>query len=624
MRMMTWRKPSEALGWWIFLACLVMYGLSVVMSVLQVEPGEGWVEFIFKPSTDAMIGLGIGGSVPFHENAFWALITANYLHADILHIGMNMLCLLEMMPIVVQQFGRSRTFVIYTLSGIAGSLGSVALGEHYSLGASGCIFGLFGAQVAYGLRVGGEDGWRPAKDNLLWFLLSLGLGLTFFDDISNGGHLGGFAGGFLVALALGAGNKEKHFRATQQGSLALVALTAAGLATGTGLGSWITYKAIEDRAAHVSLLENRRAAETDEKLRQEPDNAAALYSRGYRAYMQQNSQAALDDFARAADLDPSYANLVSKANALYVLQRHGDAVEAYDKAIAASPASIAARIYRADSLQQLGRIDEATAEHRQIIHIQPENGEDFANRGVSFHHLQEWDKAIADYDTALTKDPALVHVYFERANIRLNRDDFAGAVADYSASLQHTPENTQAYGFRAGAFFLLQEWDKAILDYNLAIAAEPTASDLYFGRGLAFIAKNDFQAAIADFDTVIKKTRGNHEAYRFRGAIHSELEQHQKAIDDYTIAITHMPADAQSLNGRAWALFKLDRAAEGLPDVERSLALDPNLAAALDTRGHIFEAMGERDKAIADYRASLEKDPSQETSRQGLRRLGAP
>jgi rhomboid protease GluP len=146
--------------------------------------------------------LGMGGLIPLRSGQWWTLLTATYLHGDVLHILFNMLWLRDMGFQVEREYGASRFLLIYTFAGLAGSLLSALVGTPYSVGASGAIFGLFGALIFYGWHRGGTFGSAIFRRTLFWAGLLFVYGLAGA-NVDNWGHLGGLLGGFLLAVLLG-------------------------------------------------------------------------------------------------------------------------------------------------------------------------------------------------------------------------------------------------------------------------------------------------------------------------------------------------------------------------------------------------------------------------------------
>ncbi|HZC14484.1 MAG TPA: rhomboid family intramembrane serine protease, partial [Thermoleophilaceae bacterium] len=154
-------------------------------------------------------GGGLGESTLLTEGAlsrdavadgeYWRLVTSGFLHAGFFHLLFNMFSLYILGSLLEPAIGRLRFALIYFVSLLAGSFGALLVEpDALTVGASGAIFGLMGAAVVV-MRNRGVD--LMASGLPLW--LGLNLVITFvIPGISIGGHLGGLAGGVLVALVL--------------------------------------------------------------------------------------------------------------------------------------------------------------------------------------------------------------------------------------------------------------------------------------------------------------------------------------------------------------------------------------------------------------------------------------
>jgi membrane associated rhomboid family serine protease len=159
--------------------------------------------------TPAAPGAGIGRFTydwglypPFVAHGeWWRLITGGFLHAGLLHLGMNMFVLWTVGVILEPAIGAARYLVSYVVSLVGGALGVVLLfgpSQGMTVGASGAIFGLFGLLVVYQLT----RGVNPLQSGLGAIVL-LNLLFTFaIPGISIGGHIGGLVAGGLVGAIL--------------------------------------------------------------------------------------------------------------------------------------------------------------------------------------------------------------------------------------------------------------------------------------------------------------------------------------------------------------------------------------------------------------------------------------
>ena len=184
----------------IVVLCFALYVLSLALDLQATMTFNGLFD-ILSPSSEALYKLGMGGRIPWLAGEWWTLITATYLHANVLHILFNMVWLRRTGAWVEELFGASRFVMIYTFSGLVGSATSVLAGTPFFIGASGAIFGLFGALIYYGLHRGGTFGSAIFKQIAILAVIAFVFGLVM-TNVDNWGHVGGFMGGLLAAIAL--------------------------------------------------------------------------------------------------------------------------------------------------------------------------------------------------------------------------------------------------------------------------------------------------------------------------------------------------------------------------------------------------------------------------------------
>lgn len=130
------------------------------------------------------------------DGDYYRLVTSAFLHYGLLHIGFNMWALYVLGPPLEQHLGRVRFAALYGLSALGGSVLVYLFSplNAATAGASGAIFGLFGATFVAAKRLNLDVRW-------LVTLIAINLVLTFtIPGISWQGHLGGLLTGALVAL----------------------------------------------------------------------------------------------------------------------------------------------------------------------------------------------------------------------------------------------------------------------------------------------------------------------------------------------------------------------------------------------------------------------------------------
>jgi len=135
------------------------------------------------------------------QGQYWRFITPIFLHANLLHVGLNMLNFFVLGIFLERLVGHLRFLLIYLLTGIISIIASFYfMPQEISVGASGAIFGLVGAYSVFVLwhRRAFRNNGIPA---LLWLVLIIGVNLSiglFVPNVDNYAHLGGLLSGCLL------------------------------------------------------------------------------------------------------------------------------------------------------------------------------------------------------------------------------------------------------------------------------------------------------------------------------------------------------------------------------------------------------------------------------------------
>ena len=179
----------------ITVVCGAMYLLSLALDPGAILQPQGMMD-ILSPSGRASFDAGAAGAIPvFGYGRWWTVITAIYLHGNLLHIFFNMMRVRQLGPVVEELFGPFRLFVIFTVGGVVGFIASSIMGASLTLGASGSIFGLLAAAIVYGRRVGSG---MFTRQFMQWAIIMFVFGFIM-PGIDNWAHGGGFVGGYAMA-----------------------------------------------------------------------------------------------------------------------------------------------------------------------------------------------------------------------------------------------------------------------------------------------------------------------------------------------------------------------------------------------------------------------------------------
>ena len=144
-----------------------------------------------------------GANVPYlvQQGQWYRLFTSMFIHFSIFHIGLNMISLLIVGRLIEPALGPWRYLALYLVAGLGGAVGSylAATPNELSAGASGAIFGLFGAYFVLA---------RRARANTSGIVTLIGVNLAYsflVPGIDWHDHIGGLVIGAVVAAGYGLG-----------------------------------------------------------------------------------------------------------------------------------------------------------------------------------------------------------------------------------------------------------------------------------------------------------------------------------------------------------------------------------------------------------------------------------
>ena len=177
-------------------------GINIAVFVLLLLAGAGFA------ATNGRVELAFGSNYgPLTWNGqYWRLLTAAFIHFGVFHLAFNMYALYSGGLWTEKLYGSARFAVIYLLAALAGSVGSGWWdASRNSAGASGAIFGVYGALLVFVVRRPGDiprdllKAVRGGAISLCVYSLAMGVAMPFVDNAAHvGGLLGGAVAGFLL------------------------------------------------------------------------------------------------------------------------------------------------------------------------------------------------------------------------------------------------------------------------------------------------------------------------------------------------------------------------------------------------------------------------------------------
>jgi membrane associated rhomboid family serine protease/Flp pilus assembly protein TadD len=393
--------------------------------------GASGIKSMFIPSSQVLLHFGASsGASTIIDGEFWRAVSSAFVHIGFLHLMMNCYIIWDIGPLVVKLYGARKFMVIYLLSAVGASLTSLMFDPTVvSAGASGAIFGMFGALVAFfwwhNSRFPAGFLKPHAKIIVIFIIYGIAYG-AIMQGVDNAAHIGGLLTGFAVALSLVPLTPgETAYR--QQDAVVTAALGVCFLA----------------------LL----AADCKSIARNGYVMGDAAYQKAVEFMQNQNPSDALPLLDSAVALMPDVASV------------HRDRARAYD---------------------MLGRGDEAASECDEAIRLEPKNKAGFIVRAAVYHNLGKEKESIADLSTEIELDPKNAMAYNNRAWSYNALGDFVDALKDSDTAIAMDHNVATFYDTRAVALYTAGRLTEALNDLNKAMMLKHTDGAFAFHRARVY------------------------------------------------------------------------------------------------------------------------------------------
>ena len=173
------------------------YSVAAVLALVFLAEGY------FGGTTSMSVLTRMGANIPelIQKGEWWRLLSAAFLHSGLLHAGCNIYVLVALGKFVEQLIGGARLMSLLVLSAFGGSLASMLSSPNPSVGASGALWGLFGAAGALAFWPRGviPTILVPRLKRSIFINLGINLLISLAPQIDMAAHLGGGAVGAVLA-----------------------------------------------------------------------------------------------------------------------------------------------------------------------------------------------------------------------------------------------------------------------------------------------------------------------------------------------------------------------------------------------------------------------------------------
>ena len=246
---------------------------------------------------------------------------------------------------------------------------------------------------------------------------------------------------------------------------------------------------------------------------------------------------AIIHYTNALDSDLQQAAIYNNRGNTYVaISETKKGIDDFSKAIELHPYYANAHVNRGEAYLREGQIDKAINDFNIAIELQPELAEAYNNRGRACAEKKEIDKAIVDLTMAIELKTDYAEAYNNRGNAYDNKGDFDKAIADFNMAIKLKSDFVDAYVNRGVAYGKRDKFDEAINDYTAAININQYHAGACFNLGNVYLLTSEFEKAIANYDKSLKLETEDGISYCHRGIAQLNLREWDRAKTDLTAA----------------------------------------------------------------------------------------
>ena len=373
----------------------VFFGINVAVFLGMLLAG---VSMFSNPSSQDLVHWGANFGPYTLGGQYWRLLTCVFVHGGLIHIALNMWCLWNLGTLAESLYGHWTFAVVYLLTGIGGSVGSVIWNpDVLSVGASGAIFGVAGALIAT-FYLGEFSMPRAAiAGSLRSVVMFVGFNLVFgaaSARVDNAAHVGGLITGLLLGalIAKAAPDPDNPGHRIAVIALALL-LVVGGVAWYLHSRDYLRHMQRGNGFLAASKID-QAIAEFQTVVQAKPNYPPAHFALG-RAYATKHDfAAAAAEFKHALDLNPGNEDYYYNLGFVYL---------------------------------ELGKLSQSQEIFQRLLTVNSSSGD--AHFGLAAVAMQEnrYQDAIQEYQTASRLEPDLQGVQYEegRALVKLGRIDEA-------------------------------------------------------------------------------------------------------------------------------------------------------------------------------------------------------
>ena len=203
------------------------------------------------------------------------------------------------------------------------------------------------------------------------------------------------------------------------------------------------------------------------------------------------------------------------------------------------------------------------------------------------HVLYPWDKSLE---------------YYQRGNIWMRVGDYEEAFKEYTRAIEINPNNISAYEKRSRVYVKMEKYGLALADINTMIKRAPSSnSNHYVLRGRVLLKSGDEKGALKEYARAIKMNESDLLAYFERAEIYEKQGKYDLALADCTLLVLKKPEAPGWHYRRAEIYYRMGDKESATKGFEKALELSPEFPRSAYRLGKIYENYFEEKETASTY-----------------------
>ena len=298
-----------------------------------------------------------------------------------------------------------------------------------------------------------------------------------------------------------------------------------------------------------------------------------------------------------------------KGVSLERLDKHSEALTAFEKALELSPTYALAVFNKGVVLERLGRDEEALSSYDRAMELDPSDFKATYNKGVVLHRLGKYEDALLAFENTIRLNPNHADAWSNKGVVLGKLGEKDEALLAFDKSIQLIPADTKAWTNKGICLRELGKHEQALSALERAIEIDQNNTHAWTQKGLLLCDLGRYEEASSVFDKTVKMRPNDANTWYYQGTVLERVGRNDEALLAYDKAIELCPIYASAWNNKGALLGRLGRYKQSLVALEKAIELDPTHADVWTNKGASLAMMGRSEEALQMHDKAIELDP---------------